>query len=173
MSRKFPTFSGFIQPPSGWSVEQQDGYTTMLNATRDAELRVTTFDVDEVRFDATSWLASVVRANRRLSRALVASEYGPFAGYAIEVGALGTRIRGWFLRAGSVPLVITYRAPESVGSRDDAIVQRALETLSLAGGSFALTGDVAPIALWGGLLLSNVGPLIFSYAFWMREQGNW
>jgi len=173
MSRKFPTFSGFIQPPSGWSVEQQDGYTTMLNATRDAELRVTTFDVDEVRFDATSWLASVVRANRRLSRALVASEYGPFAGYAIEIVALGTRIRGWFLRAGSVPLVITYRAPESVGSRDDAIVQRALETLSLAGGSFALTGDVAPIALWGGLLLSNVGPLIFSYAFWMREQGNW
>ena len=145
----------------------------MLNATRDAELRVTTFDVDEVRVDATSWLASVVRANRRLSRTLVASEYGSFAGYAIEIVALGTRIRGWFLRAGSVPLVITYRAPESVGSRDDAIVQRALETLSLAGGSFALTGDVAPIALWGGLLLSNVGPLIFSYVFWMREQGNW
>ncbi|PYP14184.1 MAG: hypothetical protein DMD54_14610 [Gemmatimonadetes bacterium] len=43
----------------------------------------------------------------------------------------------------------------------------------LAWGSFALTGDVASIALWGGLLLSNAGPLIFSYAFWMREQGNW
>src|SRR5437899_11609707 len=115
MSRKFPTFSGFIQPPSGWSVEQQDGYTAMLNATRDAELRMTTFDVDEVRFDATSWLGSVVRANRKLSRALVASEYGPFAGYALEMVALGTRIRGWILRAGSVPLVINYRETGPVG----------------------------------------------------------
>jgi len=43
----------------------------------------------------------------------------------------------------------------------------------LAWGSFALTGDVAPMALWGGLLLSNAGPLAFGYAFWMREQGNW
>jgi hypothetical protein len=132
MSRKFPTFSGFMQPPSGWSVEQQDGYTAMRNAARDAELRVATFDPDEVRLDAARWLASVVRTNRKLSRTLVASKYGTFAGYAIEIVALGTRIRGWFLRAGSVPLIITYRAPESVGSRDDAIVQRALETLNLA-----------------------------------------
>jgi hypothetical protein len=43
----------------------------------------------------------------------------------------------------------------------------------LAWGSFALTGDVAQMALWGGLLLSNTGPLAFGYAFWMREQGNW
>ena len=43
----------------------------------------------------------------------------------------------------------------------------------LAWGSFALTGDIAQIALWGGLLLSNAGPLVFGYAFWMREQGNW
>ena len=43
----------------------------------------------------------------------------------------------------------------------------------LAWSSFALTGDVAQIALWGGLLLSNAGPLAFGYAFWMREQGNW
>jgi hypothetical protein len=43
----------------------------------------------------------------------------------------------------------------------------------LAWGSFALTGDAAQIALWGGLLLSNAGPLCFGYAFWMREQGMW
>jgi hypothetical protein len=43
----------------------------------------------------------------------------------------------------------------------------------LAWASFALTGDTAQIALWGGLLLSNAGPLAFGYAFWMREQGNW
>jgi len=43
----------------------------------------------------------------------------------------------------------------------------------LAWGSFALTGDAAQIALWGGLLLSNAGPLVFAYAFWMREQGSW
>jgi len=43
----------------------------------------------------------------------------------------------------------------------------------LAFASLALTGDAAQIALWGGLLLSNAGPLVFGYAFWMREQGNW
>jgi len=43
----------------------------------------------------------------------------------------------------------------------------------LVAGSFALTGDIAAIALWGGLLLSNAGPLTFGYAFWMREQGTW
>ncbi|HEV2672792.1 MAG TPA: hypothetical protein VGU74_17000 [Gemmatimonadales bacterium] len=104
----------------------------MLAPTWDAELRVTTFDVDEVRLDATNWLASVVRTNRRVGRSLVASEYGPFAGHVMEVVALGTRIRAWFLHAGPVPVVITYRAPESVGSRDDAIVQGALATVTLA-----------------------------------------
>jgi hypothetical protein len=29
------------------------------------------------------------------------------------------------------------------------------------------------MALWGGLLVSNAGPLAFGYAFWMREQGTW
>ena len=43
----------------------------------------------------------------------------------------------------------------------------------LAFASLALTGDTALIALWGGLLLSNAGPLAFGYAFWMREQGIW
>lgn len=42
-----------------------------------------------------------------------------------------------------------------------------------AWGSFALTGDAAQIALWGGLLLSNAGPLVLGYVFWMREQGIW
>jgi len=43
----------------------------------------------------------------------------------------------------------------------------------LVAGGFALTGDVAEIALWGGLLLSNAGPPTLAYAFWMREEGNW
>lgn len=43
----------------------------------------------------------------------------------------------------------------------------------LAWSSFGLTGDTAQIALWGGLLVSNAGPMIFGYAFWMREQGIW
>ncbi len=43
----------------------------------------------------------------------------------------------------------------------------------LAWSSFALTGDAAQIALWGGLLLNNAGPLVFGYDFWMREQGSW
>ena len=43
----------------------------------------------------------------------------------------------------------------------------------LAWGSMAMSGDWAPIAFWGGLLLSNGGPAAFGYAFWMREQGLW
>lgn len=43
----------------------------------------------------------------------------------------------------------------------------------LAWSSFGLTGDVAQMALWGGLLLSNAGPMAFGYEFWMREQGMW
>jgi hypothetical protein len=43
----------------------------------------------------------------------------------------------------------------------------------LVGASFGLTGDIAPVALWGGLLLGNAGPLALVYAFWMREQGHW
>ena len=43
----------------------------------------------------------------------------------------------------------------------------------LAWGSLAMEGERALIPLWGGLLLSNLGPLAFGYAFWMREQGNW
>jgi len=43
----------------------------------------------------------------------------------------------------------------------------------LTWGSLGLTGDIAQLAFWGGLLLSNAGPVIFGYAFWMRESGNW
>jgi hypothetical protein len=43
----------------------------------------------------------------------------------------------------------------------------------LAWGSLGLTGDVQQIAMWGGLLLSNAGPMMFAYAFWMRENGVW
>ena len=43
----------------------------------------------------------------------------------------------------------------------------------LAWGSMGLTGAIASIAFWGGLLLSNAGPAAFGYAFWMREQGLW
>ena len=43
----------------------------------------------------------------------------------------------------------------------------------LAFASLGLTGDSAQIALWGGLVLSNAGPLAFGYSFWMREQGTW
>ena len=43
----------------------------------------------------------------------------------------------------------------------------------LAWGSLGLTGDVQQIVMWGGLLLSNAGPMMFAYAFWMRENGAW
>lgn len=43
----------------------------------------------------------------------------------------------------------------------------------VAWGSLTLNGENAQIALWGGLLLSNLAPLSFGYAFWMRENGTW
>ncbi|MGH7522032.1 MAG: hypothetical protein ACREMI_12235 [Gemmatimonadales bacterium] len=43
----------------------------------------------------------------------------------------------------------------------------------LAWGSLGMTGEWAQIAFWGGLLLSNAGPVAFGYAFWMRESGLW
>ncbi len=43
----------------------------------------------------------------------------------------------------------------------------------LAWGSLGMTGDWAQIAFWGGLLLSNAGPVAFGYAFWMRENDIW
>ena len=42
----------------------------------------------------------------------------------------------------------------------------------IAWGSLALTGEAAQLALWVGLLLNNAGPLVFGYAFWIREQGS-
>lgn len=43
----------------------------------------------------------------------------------------------------------------------------------LAWGSLGLTGDIAQIAFWGGLLVSNAGPMLFAYEFWMRERDAW
>ena len=44
----------------------------------------------------------------------------------------------------------------------------------IAWGSLSLNGeDARHIALCGGLLLSNAGPMAFGYAFWMRESGTW
>lgn len=45
--------------------------------------------------------------------------------------------------------------------------------LITAWSSLALTGDWAGIALWGGLLLGNAGPMVLGYGFWMRENGSW
>ena len=52
-----------------------------------------------------------------------------------------------------------------------AVVYIAGGVLAWAG--LALVGDQAQMALWGGLLLSNLGPLALGYAFWMRESGQW
>jgi hypothetical protein len=58
-----------------------------------------------------------------------AAQYGSFTGYGVDISALGMRIRGWFLHSGPLAIVVTYRGPESLGTRDDAIVRGALDTL--------------------------------------------
>jgi len=123
-----------MQPPAGWTVVRRDDYVSMLAPTRDAELRVTTFSTARVRVPGDKWVGVVAAANRKLGRTLVRSEFGPFAGYAMETTALGKRIRAWFLHAGARPIVITYISPESVATRDDDVVAAALNSLSLADG---------------------------------------
>jgi len=115
--------------PSGWTVEQHDGYVSRFPPTHDAELRVTEVDLDQPGLEPSQWLAGVVRANRRLGRAVPAAQYGSFTGYSVDISALGMRIRGWFLHSGPLAIVVTYRSPESLGTRDDAIVRGALDTL--------------------------------------------
>jgi hypothetical protein len=132
-SVRFNTFPQLIDPPAGWIVERYEDYVSMFPPTRDAELRLTTFDVETTRAVPARWVAVVVHANRKLGRTVVDSHYGPFAGSAMETVALETRIRGWFLHAGLLPLVITYRCATSVGKRDDEIVEAALQTLRLDG----------------------------------------
>ena len=122
--------TSFIQPPSGWTLVPHDGYVSMSPPSDDAELRVTPVDLTAARIDPSQWLASVMRANRKIGRVLTPVEYGSFTGYALEVVALGTRLRAWFLRAGALPLVVAYRCATAVGGRDDATVAAALNTLT-------------------------------------------
>lgn len=133
MSQQPSPLPWFIQTPRGWMTEQHDGYVSMVAPARDAELRVTTVDLAKPHLGADKWLAGAAHANRRLGRTLTVSEVGPFTGFAMDLVALGNRIRGWFLRTGELALVITYRSAESVGTRDDQVVGTALETLTLAG----------------------------------------
>lgn len=128
----YPELIRLLQPPSGWTVAQHDDFVSMTAPTGDAELRLTTFDPEAARIDAVRWIASVAYSNRKIGRTLTAAEYGSFSGYALEVVALGNRIRAWFLRAGSLPLIITHRSPESVGHRDDGAVSAALHSLTPA-----------------------------------------
>ena len=122
----------FIQAPPGWTVEDHADYVSMVPPTRDAELRITIVDLEKPRFTPANWLKGVVYTNRKLERQIVATELGPFTGYAMETEPLDRRIRSWFLYAGQVPLVITYISPVSVGTRDDETVAAALQTISLA-----------------------------------------
>ena len=118
-----------VKEPSGWTVEQHDGYVSRLPPTHDAELRVTEVDLEQPDLEPSQWLAAVVRANRRVGRAVPTAQYGSFTGHSVEISALGMRIRGWFLHSGPLAIVVTYRGPESIGTRDDAIVRGALDTL--------------------------------------------
>jgi hypothetical protein len=121
-----------IMEPSGWTVEQHDGYVSRFPPTHDAELRVTEVDLNPPGLEPSQWLAAVVRANRRVGRAVSAAQYGSFTGYSVDISALGMRIRGWFLHSGPRAIVVTYRGPESIGTRDDTIVRAALPELDAA-----------------------------------------
>jgi lipid-A-disaccharide synthase-like uncharacterized protein len=43
--------------------------------------------------------------------------------------------------------------------------------LVIAWGSLHLTGDAAPVAFWGGMLIGNASVLVYCMVMWARDEG--
>ena len=130
---KTPLTLPVVEPPAGWIVENHEDHISMFTPGRDAELRLTTFDVEETRTPAEKWVEVAGQINRRMGRPVVATTLGPFVGYATEFEAMAKRFRGWVLHCGGLPLDVTYTCSTSLRTRDDAAVDAALETLRIGG----------------------------------------
>lgn len=118
-------------------------YVAVLPFRRDAELRLTTFDTEQI--SAAEWVGMCAEVNRPKGRPVVPVRFGVFSGWATEFAspaitadatpdfAAGQWIRGWALHAGPFPLDATYRCPIALARRDDTALEAMLRTLYLRG----------------------------------------
>src|SRR5215213_6899222 len=123
---------------AGWTAEEDpdvdDGnpFVAVRPPARDARLRLTPFDPQTAGITAADWLELAASIHRRRGRPVVPVSCGDFSGYLTESDTGDDRwVRGWVLRAGSVPLDVTYSCAVSEAGRDDAEVGEMLATLRL------------------------------------------
>ena len=122
----------------GWTAEEvpeADGehpYLAIRPRTRDARLRLTTFEPASTGIDAAAWVELAASVHPPKGRPLVPVRCGDFSGYLtqFETGD-GRWLRGWVLHAGPIPLDATYPCALSDAGRDDAAVGAMLATLHL------------------------------------------
>jgi hypothetical protein len=127
-----------IDPAPGWASEvrwdpaAESRFLAVLSPDRGALLRLSTFDVEEARMDAVTWLEMAAEVHRPRGKPVEAVRCGEFAGYRTAFAAGDGRwVRGWVLRAGLVPLDITYTCAEADRNRDDSAVDAMLTTLRM------------------------------------------
>ena len=92
----------------GWVGEERqepDGdkaYLAVLPSSRDALLRLGSFDPARAGLDAASWVELAAQVHRPRGRPVVQASFGAFTGYRTEFApGDGRWLRGWVLCAGS------------------------------------------------------------------------
>ena len=120
-----------IELAEGWTPSERDDHIAVQAPTHDAEFRVSTFSVAETGTAATAWIEAATHFNRRRGHPVDAVSYGEFHGYRTEMVAGGRWYRGHVLRAGEIPLDVTYSCPESIAHRDEVVLDAMLATLRL------------------------------------------
>jgi len=129
MATSYRTSSWSLDPPLGWTVEEHEEYISLTPPSHDAELRLTSFSVQDTGIDAARWIETAANANRRMGRPVATAVYGDFSGYSTEFTAIGKWFKGWVLRADTFPLDVTYTCAAALVGRDEADVAATLKTL--------------------------------------------
>jgi hypothetical protein len=82
--------------------------------------------------DAATWVEMAAEVHRPRGRPVESVRCGEFAGYRTEFApGDGRWLRGWMLRAGLIPLDVTYTCAEADRNRDDPAVDAMLDTLRI------------------------------------------
>jgi hypothetical protein len=138
MVNRHIAFGWSIDVAPGWNAEIRQESTreeitvflAVIPATNDALLRLTPDDRHIMTAD--KWVEGVARVNRAKGRQVSVARCGEFVGYVVEFDTETEWLRGWALRAGSVPLDATYRCTLKDAGRDDRVVDAMLGSLRLA-----------------------------------------
>jgi hypothetical protein len=122
-----------IEIAPGWTLEEHADHLTLMPASGDSLLRLSSFSVEETGTDAARWIEVATHFNRLRGRSGVAVRCGDFTGEATKFAAGGKWFRGWVLRAHEIPLDVTYSCAEADAGRDDPTVDAMLQSLKLRG----------------------------------------